>query len=63
VNKPFSLSAPAGGSVTAQQVAELVSTACPTKDYRDKKVLLIIPDGTRTAPVGLLFQTLHRQIS
>jgi lactate racemase len=25
-------------------------------------VLLIVPDGTRTAPVGLLFQTLHRQI-
>ncbi|MBI3851929.1 MAG: DUF2088 domain-containing protein [Verrucomicrobia bacterium] len=26
-------------------------------------MLLIVPDGTRTAPVGLLFQTLHRQIA
>ncbi|HKI71344.1 MAG TPA: lactate racemase domain-containing protein, partial [Verrucomicrobiae bacterium] len=25
-------------------------------------VLVIVPDGTRTAPVGLLFQTLYRQI-
>jgi nickel-dependent lactate racemase len=25
-------------------------------------VLLIVPDGTRTAPVGLLFQALHEQI-
>jgi nickel-dependent lactate racemase len=32
------------------------------KDYRGKKVLLIVPDGTRTAPVGLVFQCLHEQI-
>ncbi|MDB6019927.1 MAG: hypothetical protein JWR19_4416, partial [Pedosphaera sp.] len=54
--------APTGGSVTAEQVAEVVAQACPAKEYRDKKVLLIVPDGTRTAPVGLLFQTLHMQI-
>ncbi len=40
-----------------------MSQACPAKNYRDKKILLIVPDGTRTAPVGLLFQTLHRQIA
>src|SRR5256885_10858226 len=44
------------------QVRALVEEACPAKDYRDKKVLLIVPDGTRSAPVGLLFQTLHRQM-
>jgi len=26
-------------------------------------VLLIVPDGTRTAPVGVVFQTLHKQIA
>jgi nickel-dependent lactate racemase len=31
-------------------------------DYRNRKVLLIIPDGTRTAPIGLVFRTLHDQI-
>ena len=54
--------APPGGNVTAEQVAEIMSQACPAKNYRDKKILLIVPDGTRTAPVGLMFKTLHRQI-
>ena len=48
--------------LNAEQVAEVVAQACPAKDYRQKKVLLIVPDSTRTAPVGLLFQTLFRQI-
>src|SRR5437016_9330588 len=59
---PISKIAPADSSLTREQVAEVLAQACPAKDYRDKKVLLIVPDGTRTAPVGLLFQTLHRQI-
>jgi lactate racemase len=49
-------------ALTDQQVTELVAQACPGKDYRGKKVLLIIPDGTRTAPVGRLFQILQNQI-
>src|SRR5436190_339094 len=49
-------------SLSSTQVAETVAGACPTERYRNKRVLLIVPDGTRTAPVGLLFQTLHQQI-
>ncbi len=49
-------------SVSPQKVSEIVASACPAKDYRDKKVLLIVPDGTRTAPIGLLFQTLFKHI-
>ena len=52
----------AGNGLNREQVADVVAQACPAKDYRDKKVLVIVPDGTRTAPVGLLFQTLYRQI-
>jgi lactate racemase len=48
--------------VSHSQVAEIVATACPAKEYHNKKVLLIIPDATRTAPVGLLFKTLFEQI-
>src|SRR2546430_6329483 len=48
--------------LTREQFADVMAQACPAKDYRDKKVLVIVPDGTRTAPVGLLFQTLYRQI-
>lgn len=36
--------------------------ACPAANYHGKRVLLIVPDGTRTAPVGLLFKTIHEQI-
>ncbi|MBM3833898.1 MAG: DUF2088 domain-containing protein [Verrucomicrobia bacterium] len=52
-----------GSALSAPDVAEVVSQACPAKDYRDKRILLIVPDGTRTAPVGLVFQTLHRHIA
>ena len=54
--------APGNRSVSAEQVAEVVRRACPAEEYRGRRVLLIIPDGTRTAPVGLLFQALYRQI-
>jgi nickel-dependent lactate racemase len=59
---PISKTVSRGNALTSEQVAEVVAQACPVKDYRNKKVLLIVPDGTRSAPVGLLFQTLHRQI-
>jgi len=48
--------------ISTSDVAEQIAAACPEADYRDKRVLLIVPDGTRTAPVGLLFQTLHSHI-
>ncbi len=62
-NTLLSHTAPPGGTLTNAQVQELVARACPAEMYRGKKVLLIVPDATRTAPVGLLFQTLHRQIA
>jgi lactate racemase len=34
---------------------------CPLQ-LSGKKILLVIPDGTRTAPVGLLFKTIHEII-
>src|SRR5437879_8722335 len=48
--------------VSVLEVAEVIGRVCQVPDYQDKRVLLIVPDGTRTAPVGLLFQTLHRQL-
>lgn len=53
---------PSGQGVSDADVAEIVSKACPADCYRGQKVLVIIPDGTRTAPVGLMFKTLHQQI-
>jgi nickel-dependent lactate racemase len=48
--------------LTAAQVAGLVAQALPAADYRGQKVLLIVPDHTRTAPVGLLFKNIFAQI-
>ena len=58
----LSASAQKGSAVSAAQVTDLVAQACPARDYRGKKVLLIVPDATRTAPVGMMFQTLFQQI-
>jgi nickel-dependent lactate racemase len=53
---------PANRLVTAEHVADVVNRACPADGFRGKSVLVIVPDGTRTAPVGLLFKTLHAAI-
>jgi nickel-dependent lactate racemase len=58
----ISKTADAGTALSATDVQSLIEQACPSKDYRGKRVLLIVPDGTRTAPIGLLFKTLHAQI-
>src|SRR5436853_87216 len=58
----FSRTAPSGSTVSPAEVAAIMNGACPAGDYRDKKILVIVPDATRTAPVGLLFRTLFEQI-
>jgi len=58
----ISRTAESGTTLNARDVQSLIEQVCPAKDYRGKRVLLIIPDGTRTAPIGLLFKILHAQI-
>lgn len=48
--------------LTSAEVTEIVARACPPAAYTDRKVLLIVPDGTRTAPIGTMFRALHEQI-
>src|SRR5881227_1102033 len=57
-----SICASAGKAVTPEQVTDVISKTCTPQNYHGKKVLLVVPDGTRTAPVGLLFQTLHHLV-
>src|SRR4051812_26242989 len=52
-----------GTALPQTRVTDLVRRVCEPDEYRGKRVLLIVPDGTRTAPVGLLFKTLHAQIA
>ncbi len=56
------LPAPGADAVSPAQIADLVVQACPAKDYHGRRVLLIVPDGTRTAPVDQFFRALHAQI-
>jgi len=51
-----------GKLLTAEQARDVVARAMPEEDFRDRKVLLIVPDGTRTAPVGTMFKSIHDQI-
>ena len=48
-----------GKLLTAEQARDVVVKAMPEEDFRDLKVLLIVPDGTRTAPVGTMFKAIH----
>jgi nickel-dependent lactate racemase len=54
--------APASRRVSAEAVGDVVARACPTESYRGQRVLVIVPDSTRTAPVGLVFKALFDQI-
>lgn len=53
---------PANRDISAFAAAEAVARACPAENYRGKRVLLIVPDGTRTAPIGRIFKPLFEQI-
>ncbi len=58
----LSLTASAGAFLSSEQARTLIAEACPAKEYRDKKILLIVPDATRTCPLGMLFARLFDQV-
>jgi len=60
--KVIAQTAPAEGTVTFEEIRGVVAKACPVERYAGKRVLLIVPDGTRTAPVGSLFKALHAHL-
>jgi len=45
------------------QVSEIVAKGCPAAEFRGKRVLLIVPDATRSCPLGMVFKEVHRQLS
>lgn len=48
-------------TLTTAQVREWFSRL-PVQDFAGKRVLVIVPDATRTAPLPLLFDALHSQL-
>ena len=58
----FSQLSPDDQFITPDAARALIAQACPAKDYRGRRVLLIVPDATRTCPLGMIFAALHEQI-
>ena len=50
------------GTLTVEDVRELLAQASDTLSIDGKRVLVIIPDGTRSAPIPLMFRLLYEQL-
>src|SRR6266851_595807 len=48
--------------VTEADVDQLLEQACAELAVTDKRVLVIIPDGTRTSPLPLMFRLFHKHL-
>jgi nickel-dependent lactate racemase len=49
-------------TLSQHEVREWISRNLPAGDFRDRRVLLIVPDGTRTAPLSLLFDAVFQEL-
>ena len=58
----LSVRAAPDGVVFDEDVRALVARTCTEEDYYGNRVLLIVPDATRTAPVDQFFRALHAQL-
>jgi nickel-dependent lactate racemase len=50
------------GTLTVEDVRELLAQASDALSIDGKRVLVIIPDGTRSAPIPLMFRLLYEQL-
>lgn len=60
--KSFSRTSAQGFSLSEEQVLETIREACPASEYQGKRVLLIVPDATRSCPLGMVFKGLFAQV-
>ncbi len=49
-------------TLTDEEVAQFLQQACESLAVDGKRVLVIIPDGTRTCPLPLMFRQLHAHL-
>src|SRR5262245_46498615 len=49
-------------TLTADTVRQWIATHVDAAEYRGKRVLLIVPDATRTAPMPLLFDAVFQKL-
>ncbi|MCH7988347.1 MAG: DUF2088 domain-containing protein [Planctomycetes bacterium] len=53
----------AASVLTDDEVRHWIAKQVPVEDFADKRVLLIVPDATRTAPLPLLFEAIHHKLA
>ncbi len=53
----------AEGFLTEDEVREIAARYLSSLSIEGKRVLMIVPDGTRTAPIGLMFKTIYDLVS
>ncbi|HXG68888.1 MAG TPA: lactate racemase domain-containing protein [Blastocatellia bacterium] len=51
------------GFLSEAEIRDLMAAAFAKTDLTGKRVLIIIPDGTRTAPIPQMFRLFHEQLS
>lgn len=49
--------------LTPDQVEQIVAKGLPRAELAGKRILLIVPDATRSCPLGDVFKEVHRQLS
>lgn len=49
--------------LTTEEMIEIAAQAVESADFTNKRVLAIIPDHTRTAPIPAMFRTLYRLLA
>jgi len=49
-------------TLTPDQIRQWIASRIPVEDFRDRRVLLIVPDNTRTAPLPVLFPALRQHL-
>ena len=52
-----------GASVSDEEIDTFVREACGELARAGQRILVIVPDATRTAPVGAVFKTLHAAVA
>ena len=49
-------------SLSPEEVKQILKAGLPQAEFKNRKVLLIVPDHTRTAPVGQMFKEVHASL-
>lgn len=49
--------------LTHDQVEQIVAQGLPEAELAGKRILLVVPDATRSCPLGMVFKEVHRQLS